>query len=485
LRHADAHASAERAAAGTFEGMARLTAAPKISFYDAGLLEAAGRYRQALAAVLWPEFPGVVARVTDSPRYFARIPANWVPHVLPCLSLDTAKEVAAADSRRCTQDAYSRYRAQENELARTATSERPVQRDAIVGLLSDLASAATPFPTESVAKLVEALPSTPRDDLEIAELLAALWRRADWADAAQRLEVAGRVPAYVVTKLLEETPVWSKAERTMFVRLEQGGFGRAGTDPTQPHWQAITAGPPTLDVTELDALEAEMRELPAMADSFSWTLLLTAAGHAPDFAMLSRRKWGEHTAAAVVWAAKASPDIRARVADAHCQFLDTYPLHRVPPERPHNPAMLLWALEELAGDSELRVSLAMHCRTAESLTGWLDMASPAEVDAWRVRVRDVQPFTLGDLVNFLSADVQFPVETVLALVRSRPGVLTSLRSMSISPLTKMVLAHVGDELGDDPMLWRTAFEISSPDTTIDDVVAAARAIHSTESLPAA
>lgn len=476
--------------------MSRLLTAPEMSHGDHFLLHAAGDLLEPVATAVWPGLAGVLASIANDPAYMRKVPADWVQYVMACLDPDVAAAAAEVDPRRCVEDALvARTR---TRLALVAGSGRPAQRTTVVdeetretaahrlvAYTRQLVTAPGPPSTAEVETLVTSLQDRRVDVLSAFAELTALWDRADWTDIEQRLMVAPCLPSWVAASLLTARRVWGPAERGLFWHMS------VGRDPRHHQgllWYVIEAGPPALaDDPDEATLAAEAHRAGADPTAFAWQLVRAAAGYmptllaAPAASPASRIEVEvEELGAALLWLVQSFPDSADVAAQGLEQLLGSLDATGFPTLHSSNLYRARWVFSRLHPHPRLRAGLGMFFRGSDGLRFWFSAASEVEVDLWLAYRRRWLPFTEAEVADFVRSGADAPAVVVDMLVRTTPGIIGPTRSPT---LTQMVLEVLRGELGSDPARWRTALDLSGPDVSADELVAAVRAIHGPLSTP--
>lgn len=459
--------------------MTRMLIAPDLTYADQLMLAAAGSHRPTVAAALWTELPGVLDAITANPKHIARVPATWVPQVVACLDTNIARGAVAVDSRKCTLRAWNQLHGPAEEAVSPPTSlnERAIDELA-------------PMPMRDLVALIEHLATTAEiNDADIDEVarhlwrvslagglvlnaIRVLWQRPDWTNTAQRIALARSFPPVVATALLCDAPRWTKAERFLLCQLLD-----RSPSADEATWQVaeIAETIPVMDTTDPAALAAEATEFNVSPNSLAWSLVLAAAGIAPDFTALSRHLWAEHTGLALVWLAHARG---AQVAyDAHQAFLLSARIHNTLVEKPSSLSRMRWVFTQLAGHDDLRVSLSMHCFTHQSLGLWFSLATAGEMEKWQAARGSIRPFNAAELGELIAVGDEALTDLASRLLHTTPGLVSQLRGGLPTSVAERLIATLGAAFGGDPQRWRTALEIADEAATLDQILTAVNVVH--------
>jgi hypothetical protein len=476
--------------------MAHLLPAPPLADADRALLSAAGDLRATVACALWPDLAGVLAAVAANPKALARVPAEWVPQVVACLPPAAAAAATQADRRRCASEAFDRFHRPQPAVGRWhAGSPTPASRRGPAGsrlpsapipipspgevarLVADAADAAAPPTSEEAERLAAHLQASPVIDPAMPQALVRLWVRPDWVDEEDRRTVGLALHPWLSAMLLVANRRWRAGDRAVLYSLSRVVGGVLWRDNDATLWQVVGAGPPEVDVADAARLAAEASG-GRLTESFAFQLVGIAAGVAPDFSATSRWGWAEHVGAMLSWASSLGGDVRRRTLDAHQAWVASSLTAGRKVDSPRDIPRFLAAFEEMAGDAEARVALALHCTAPDTIELWLDVATPAERDAWLALRAHRCPFSPDTLDLLLRDSSPLGRGEVVGLVRSSPGLVWQMRHRHVrDDLLRLVVGLLADALGNDPARWRTAFEVVGDDVSVDDVVGAVAAVH--------
>lgn len=453
---------------------------PELSYQQEHLLSMAGPHRAHVAASLWPGLTGAVAEITAQPKNLRRLPAKWVPHVVPLLDPAVATEAMAADGRVVTHDAVRR-------LLRVPAAPTPAPApESSLPSLGDLA-AAVAAGEELKGEHYDALATyTYRtnlvDDLDLLhEVAVAMWRAARTTGATEMLTpVVESAKSSVLAKVLVAERTWDLPEYAAFYRLaeQRHEFGEG-------IWAVIAAGPPVLSVVVPDDERVALltqwlgdRGLSRSGRLWVDSLLNAAAGELggqPDLAMLSRVLWGEHTASVMVWMAEHSPAGPELATETHRRYVLDSRSTGSSVEAVSQTDAMCWALERLVAYPALRASLAVHCRRDESLAMWAQMASPAEVDDWYELACAHAPVTAEALAALAATGTPVASFATQKLV-DMPGVPYQAWTNPSTTMTPLVLHLLHERLGDTPARWATAVGLLDTDVALDELCRAVVAL---------
>jgi hypothetical protein len=456
--------------------MSRLLKAPDIPYAREALLNAAGDHRATLGAALWVELPGVLDAVRANPRHIRRVPANWVGHVVACLDADEARAAAAADPRQCTQHALDRWHRTRR------TSDAPVSVDvddednAGRKFLDDVRSygGGTPVDAATWRRAADYLAGVTLRDDALAAAVVAMWSASP--DGGGRDVLCGRAPAWLAADILVGRRRWGRDDCALALATAEAT--RTTANGTDELWRVVTAGAPDLDDGAEEAWDSERPGGRTYERStFMLALLRTASGTAPDFAVLSHRLWGEHTAAVLVWAAQRGEPTRTVALDAHHAFA-TAPGQA--PERAGDPGKVKWALQTVAGDREVRQAIALHCRAGSGggTAVWAEEADDSELDEWvRRRAAAGIPVDAGDIGSLVKSELPRSAAYGRHLARRQRGFLAATLNHPTGGSAAVAIDLLGEAFGDDADKWRTALELADDGNTVDEIVAAVAAVH--------
>lgn len=455
--------------------MARLLTTPPLTLETAELLAAAGPYRVAVTAAVWPQVTTVLDEVAAAPGYLRRVPAPWVGPVLACLTPSVAHQAVLADGRAHTRQVYRALQTREAYWPSPDQPPRPtpdVHATALTERLRHLVDMPVMDPScvQTLAEdfqvcAPELLDGDVRLAPDVADALgaaaAAMWRRRDWTDVASRRALAATLPSALLGHLLATTPVWTQVERELFALVWPDTL-----------WELVAAGPPKLDIDDVEQLRAEIAASSARHDPFIGVLLEAALGVARDFGELSRSYWAEHTGAVLLWVSKAGPQARQRALDDHRE-LATTPDELL--EVSAHPERMRALFVAMGTDSELRLALAQHL-DARTVPLWVELATPQELDVWIASRAPASPLVLDEVLDLLDDDA-VPFAVVEKIVAATPGLLDE-GLWSVSPqAAAWAVRGLGAACGDDPIRWRTALYLVDDDYTVAEVAAAVCAIH--------
>jgi hypothetical protein len=482
--------------------------APALSESDRLLLAAGGRYRAAIAASLWPEFPAVLSDVAARPQRLRRVPGPWAEQVVACLPADVASAAASADGRRLAARAFARFHdgvvaadgtgpsAWAELFGVDGTARGPRLRGADLVAAFHAAASAPSLPGAAVVALLAEGLRAP-DAQPYGPLLVAftrLWERHDWDVRAHRLHLARACPSWLAVCVLVARRCWNRYDRALFYTLVgrelNEGFHRPAPAPAGPaandqllpsdsSWQVVAAGAPRLDVTSLKVLASQAAADGFEDADFAWPLIQAAAGHPPDFDQMSFTLWAEHTGAALLWLSQAHGGGPVAAFDAHQRFLRAAEERGAMVEVPANLACMRAMFSLLSPFPDVRASLALHCTADVGLQMWFDLASPGEAARWFELSASLGGLCVGMLEELAlvdSAALDIPLAEAL---RTTPGVVAALRRPTVLAFARRVVALLGADLGEDPDRWRTALEVADSDTTMVQVVGAVAAVYGT------
>lgn len=458
--------------------MARLLTAPTLTYTMEAFLADAGPRRPVVAAALWSELPAVVNQVCVDPSYLKRVPAPWVAQVMACLGTDAAIAAANADKRVCVAAALRQY----HQVV--ATTASPPGRDpaaeayaALVAGLHAKVAAGQGADADDWVRYITQVAGLTRPDPVLSAAIVSLWQTSD--PGGRRTALAIGAPGWLVADVLCAQRTWDVDECV----LALDGVERLRTYHADDHlWRVVAAGPPTVTAAGMDAVRAYVQDVASISaeQSFMQNLLTTAAGEPCDFAALSRAAWGEHTAAVLVWAARTGPAVRDQAVVDHRAFSMGATSGSGMPERVSNTEHLQWALDAVAGDTEVRVCIGLHCRTGydKALAVWCENATEAELQLWLAHRHEAGMDLSGDEIGIMAkSSSPHAAAAAFHLARRTPGLLAQALSYSRLGGNTVLIEVLGEAFGDDVERWRTALELAENDTTLDQIIGAVTAIH--------